>query len=141
MDRCAGQEGTASSRPSVSAHPDAPRRRDGGEDVTMAVPRSAEIPCRFAHCDVTSLEPHPRAYATATGFETVNAAMRATRFTRPEQIRVPLTLAWAERDRLVTPPEGVPSTVRNIELPGVGRMPMWDAPDLVASLLLHGSSC
>ena len=36
-----------------------PGRRDSGENVTLAVPRSAEIPCRLAHCDITSLEPHP----------------------------------------------------------------------------------
>jgi len=81
-----------------------------------------------------------RAYATAPGFEAVNAAMRATRFTGLELIRVPVTLAWAERDRLVTRPARIPSTVRNVELPGVGHVPMWDAPDLVASLLLEGSS-
>ena len=38
-----------------------PGRRDSGENVTLAVPRSAEIPCRLAHCDITSLEPHPGA--------------------------------------------------------------------------------
>ena len=81
-----------------------------------------------------------RAYANAPGFESVNAAMRASRFTRLEQIRVPVTLAWGERDRLVSPPAWVPSTVSTVALPGVGHLPMWDAPDLVASLLLQGSS-
>ena len=50
-----------------------------------------------------------RTYATAPGFETVNAAMRAARFTGLERIRVPVTLAWAERDHLVTRPARVPA--------------------------------
>ena len=42
-----------------------------------------------------------RAYADAPGFEDVNRAMRAGRFTRLEHLRVPVTLAWPEYDRLV----------------------------------------
>jgi pimeloyl-ACP methyl ester carboxylesterase len=80
-----------------------------------------------------------RAYADAPGFEAVNAAMRANRFTRLEHIRVPVTLAWPEYDRLVARPAHLPPTVRNVALPGAGHVPMWDAPELVAQLLLQGS--
>ncbi len=111
-------------------------RSAAGRQLTLG--GTAADPTRIPPLDALGLL---RAYANAPGFDNVNAAMRATRFTRLEQIRVPVTLAWAERDRLVTPPALVPSTVRNIQLPGVGHMPMWDAPDVVASLLLDGSSC
>ncbi len=80
-----------------------------------------------------------RAYADAPGFEDVNGAMRANRFTRLEHIRVPVTLVWPEHDRLVARPAHLPPTVRNVTLPGAGHVPMWDAPDLVADVLLRGS--
>ena len=80
-----------------------------------------------------------RAYADAPGFEAVNRAMRAGRFTRLEHIRVPVTLVWPEHDRLVARPAHLPPTVRSVALPDAGHVPMWDAPDAVAGLLLQGS--
>ena len=80
-----------------------------------------------------------QAYADAPGFEEVNRAMRAGRFTRLEHIRVPVTLAWAEQDRLVARPAHLPPTVRGVDLPGAGHLPMWDAPEAVAEVLLRGS--
>ncbi len=68
-----------------------------------------------------------RAYADAPGFEAVNRAMRAGRFTRLEHIRVPVTLVWPEHDRLVARPAHLPPTVRSVALrrrrprPDVGR--------------------
>ena len=80
-----------------------------------------------------------RAYANAPGFEAVNRAMRSSRFTRLEHIRVPVTLIWPQSDRLVAKPAHLPATVRSIPLPGAGHVPMWDAPERVAELLLAGS--
>jgi pimeloyl-ACP methyl ester carboxylesterase len=80
-----------------------------------------------------------QAYADAPGFEEVNRAMRAGRFTRMEQIRVPVTLVWPEHDRLVARPAHLPPTVRSVVLPGAGHLPMWDAPEVVAKVLLQGS--
>jgi pimeloyl-ACP methyl ester carboxylesterase len=80
-----------------------------------------------------------RAYADAPGFEAVNQAMRAGRFTRLEHIRVPVTLGWPEYDHLVRRPAHLPPNVRSVALPGAGHVPMWDAPDAVAQLLLRGS--
>ena len=80
-----------------------------------------------------------RAYADAPGFEAVNRAMRAGRFTRLEHIRVPVTLAWPEHDRLVARPAHLPPTVCNVPLAGAGHVPMWDAPEAVGDLLLQGS--
>ncbi len=80
-----------------------------------------------------------RAYADAPGFEAVNRAMRAGRFTRLEHLRVPVTLVWPEHDRLVARPAHLPPTVRSVALPDAGHVPMWDAPEAVAGLLLQGS--
>jgi pimeloyl-ACP methyl ester carboxylesterase len=80
-----------------------------------------------------------RAYADAPGFEPVNAGMRAGRFDGLERIRVPLTLAWPEFDRLVARPNTVPATAREVVLRGCGHMPTWDDPEQVAAVLLAGS--
>ena len=54
---------------------------------------------------------------------------------------VPVTIAWAELDRLVGPPraERRPAGARFVVLPGVGHTPTWDDPELVAHTLLEGS--
>ncbi|MGI8595492.1 MAG: alpha/beta fold hydrolase [Solirubrobacteraceae bacterium] len=81
-----------------------------------------------------------RAYATAPGLGAVNDAMRANRFTGLERIRVPVTLAWAERDRLVAPPAHVAPSVHTRILADCGHLAMWDDPGQVANVLLAGSA-
>jgi pimeloyl-ACP methyl ester carboxylesterase len=75
-------------------------------------------------------------YARATAYEATNAAMRETHFTDPEQIRVPLTVAFGELDRLIRPVRLDVPGARTLMLPGCGHIPMWDRPDLVAELVL-----
>lgn len=66
-------------------------------------------------------------------------------FTRPVDTSVPVTVAWGRRD-LVLPcyeAKGVTDVFpqANVTLvPGVGHVPMWDNPELVASILLAGSA-
>ena len=81
-----------------------------------------------------------RSYAAAPGYSDVNAAMRAGRFEGIERIRVPVTLAWPELDRLVGPPRVLPPRVRSVLLRDCGHVPMWDDPVQVASVLLAGSA-
>jgi pimeloyl-ACP methyl ester carboxylesterase len=80
-----------------------------------------------------------RSYANAPGFAAANAAMRSGRFTGLARIRVPLTLVWADHDRLVSRPSIVPETAREHVLRGCGHMPTWDDPAQVARVLLTGS--
>jgi pimeloyl-ACP methyl ester carboxylesterase len=80
-----------------------------------------------------------RAYATAPGFDAVNAAMRAGRFTGLARIAVPITLAWPDHDRLVARPRAVPPSVTTVVLHGCGHLPTWDDPPQVAQALLRGS--
>lgn len=81
-----------------------------------------------------------RAYATAPGFLATNDAMRARCFRGLERIRVPVTLVWPEHDRLVARPSRLPTAVANRTITGAGHIPMWDAPDEVARVLLDASA-
>lgn len=81
-----------------------------------------------------------RAYATAPAFVATNNAMRARRFDGLGRIEVPVTLAWPDHDRLVSRPQRLPAQVQSRVLVGCGHLPMWDAPDQVARLLLEGSA-
>ncbi len=77
------------------------------------------------------------------GYDGTNRAMRTHVFDPagyPEE--VPVTIAWAECDRLVGPPkpERRPPGARFLVLPGVGHTPTWDDPELVARTLLEGSA-
>jgi pimeloyl-ACP methyl ester carboxylesterase len=76
-----------------------------------------------------------RAYGRSPGFAAVNAAMRANVFSGLGNIRVPVTLAWPEHDRVVTRLEHPPAGVRSVILRGCGHLPMWDDPQQVARLL------
>ena len=81
-----------------------------------------------------------RSYATAPGFEAVNDAMRAGRFSGLGDIGVPVTLAWPDHDRLVARPRSLPAGVRSVVLRGCGHLPTWDDPEQVARVLLEGSA-
>ncbi|MDA0185112.1 hypothetical protein OJ997_32710, partial [Solirubrobacter phytolaccae] len=81
-----------------------------------------------------------RAYAEAPGFDAVNTGMRAGRFTGLDEITVPLTLAWPEFDGLVSRPQHVPETAREVFLAGCGHMPTYDDPAAVARVLRAGAA-
>ena len=77
-----------------------------------------------------------RSYATAPGMEAANTQMRASRFEALAELGVPVTLAWPDRDRLVSRPRVLPGNVRNVTLRGCGHIPMWDDPEQVAGVIL-----
>jgi pimeloyl-ACP methyl ester carboxylesterase len=103
----------------------------------LALAASVARPENVAPADALALI---RTYATAPGFDAVNDAMRAGRFTALERVGVPVTLAWPDRDRLVARPAHVPPRVQNVVLRGCGHMPFWDDPEQVAGVLLAGST-
>lgn len=81
-----------------------------------------------------------RAYAGAPGFTEVQNAMRTRRLEDGEGIEVPVTLAWAEHDRLLAP-ERVPfEPTRTVQLPDAGHVPMWDLPELLLELVCADAS-
>jgi pimeloyl-ACP methyl ester carboxylesterase len=81
-----------------------------------------------------------RSYVTSPGFEGANTAMRAAVFSGVEQIRVPVTLAWAELDRLLRRPREVTPGWQTLMLHGCGHIPTWDDPEQVAGVLLRASA-
>ncbi len=80
-----------------------------------------------------------RAYALAPGFSAANQAMRAGRFDGLERMRVPVTLVWPDHDRLIRRPVWVPDRITNVVLPDSGHVPMWDAPEGLARILIQSS--
>lgn len=79
-----------------------------------------------------------RAYALSPGFDRANAEMRRTLFEGFDEIDVPITLAWAEHDRLVSPPRTVPAAIETALLRDCGHVPMWDDPERVAEVIEAG---
>ena len=78
-----------------------------------------------------------RAYADAPDFSRVNAEMRSASFTRLSEIEVPVTLVWPEHDTVVSRPKHLPRQVVSVELPDTGHIPMLEAPEAVAELLVR----
>lgn len=78
----------------------------------------------------------------APAYAAANQQMRAHVFEHPEQVGVPVTVAWGTADRLVARPrpERMPPGSRYVELTGLGHTPTWDDPERVAELLLEASS-
>lgn len=81
-----------------------------------------------------------RAYARSPSYAAVNREMRGGVFSGLERIRVPVTLVWPARDRLIARPAQLPPAVRNVVLDCCGHVPMWDDPEQVAAVLLAGSA-
>ena len=71
-------------------------------------------------------------YLTSDGYESANSAMRAAVFSGFEDIRVPVTLAWGDLDRIVRKPRETLPEWRTIMLHGCGHIPTWDDPGQVA---------
>jgi pimeloyl-ACP methyl ester carboxylesterase len=86
-----------------------------------------------------------RGAAAAAWFDqTLNAVTRDA-FTGGGQIDVPVTIAWGDHDRLLRPRQAWRAAraipiARIVALAGCGHLPMYDNPELVARVLLEGSS-
>ncbi len=99
----------------------------------LALAGTVADPLRVPAADAAALV---RAYATAPGFVEVNRSMRAGTFTKLADIDVPVTLVWPEHDRLIARVRDAPAHVRQIVLQDAGHVPMWDAPEELARVLL-----
>lgn len=84
-----------------------------------------------------------RAYVGAPAYPRASQLMRSGRVEDLKGIRAPITIAWAEHDRLVRNrqlKQGIlPKRVRQLTLPGCGHVPTWDDPALVARVVLEGT--
>ena len=81
-----------------------------------------------------------RAYAQAPGFQAVNDQMRAGVFGGLERIRGPDHVGLARARPAGAPPQWLPDNVRNLKLEDAGHVPMWDAPDALAEILLESTA-
>jgi pimeloyl-ACP methyl ester carboxylesterase len=86
-----------------------------------------------------------RALAGAPWFDETLDAINAERFTGGEQIDVPVTIAWAEHDRILLPRQAPRAAravpiARAITMTGCGHVPTYDDPEQVARVLLEGSA-
>jgi pimeloyl-ACP methyl ester carboxylesterase len=89
--------------------------------------------------------PTLQALASAPWFDETLTALVDQRFTGGEQIAVPVTIAWGERDRLLLPRQA-PRAARRVPRArmvtewGCGHVPTYDDPDQIARILLEGSA-
>ncbi len=82
------------------------------------------------------------AWLDAPAYDDANDMMRGAPFERSDEVRVPVTIAWGEEDRLVAPPreERMPAGTRFFTVPGWGHTPTRDDPEGVAQVLLKASA-
>jgi pimeloyl-ACP methyl ester carboxylesterase len=80
------------------------------------------------------------ALGSAPGWEATLPHTRRHVFERPDELHVPVTIAWGTKDRLLRPRQSeraralIPSA-RHVPLPGCGHVPMSDDPEGIAALL------
>ena len=81
------------------------------------------------------------AWLDAPAYDDANDWMRREPFARAGEVRVPVTVAWGESDRLVAPPrpERMPPQTRYLSVPGWGHTPTRDDPAGVAQLILEAT--
>jgi pimeloyl-ACP methyl ester carboxylesterase len=120
-----------------------------GRPLLMLMARDAGTRARMLSTVVARPENVPAADALqmirdwidAPGYASSNEEMRRHVFEDPEQVRVPVTIAWGEHDRLLGPPKQHrrPPGTRFVVLEGCGHTPNWDDPELVTRVLLEAS--
>ena len=85
------------------------------------------------------------ALAGSSAFDECLEVNTRQQFRGGEEIQVPTTVAWGERDRLLIPRQArraaraIPGA-RHVTLRGCGHVPTWDAPDQVARVVLEASA-
>jgi len=118
--------------------PNAPRTRLARAlFMATASGRPFELPYAPVHRAVHDM-------ATAPGFRETLRALEVRNFQDGAAIKVPVTIAFGSRDRVLLPllarrRAQVPKQARWLKLPGCGHLPMFDDPEAVAALLIEGS--
>jgi pimeloyl-ACP methyl ester carboxylesterase len=101
--------------------------------LTTAVTNGRALPRREAVRVVA-------AYARARDYDRASRHMRGNVFGGGETIDVPVTLAWGENDRQVTPPRSAPPGWRQVVLRGCNHLPTLDDPEQVAAVIRAASA-
>jgi pimeloyl-ACP methyl ester carboxylesterase len=83
-------------------------------------------------------------FARTQTFDAHLAATRRERFRGGQDIDVPVTVAWGDKERLIPAKarlrDELPRHTRFITLSDCGHSPMWDDPELVARTILEGAA-
>ena len=81
------------------------------------------------------------AFGTCAGWDATVEALEGQRFRDDGSIDVPVTLAWGEKDVVISKScrlaDEIPAGARVITMPGWGHVPTYDDPDGIARLLLE----
>jgi pimeloyl-ACP methyl ester carboxylesterase len=85
-----------------------------------------------------------RALAAAPWFDATLPTIKPMHFSGGEEITVPVTVAWGEKDRVLFPRQAVRAArqiprARIVKLLGCGHVPTYDDPAQVARILLEGA--
>jgi pimeloyl-ACP methyl ester carboxylesterase len=82
-------------------------------------------------------------FARTPSFKAHLAATRRECFRDGQDIDVPVTVAWGDKERLIPAKarlrDELPGHTRFITLPDCGHSPMWDDPELVSRTILEGA--
>jgi pimeloyl-ACP methyl ester carboxylesterase len=101
--------------------------------------RSFQHPERLSPGEAAAIA---KAYVRSPAYPRASYLMRIGRVEDLDEVKVPITLAWAEHDRLVRnrplKPGILPKRFKQVELPGCGHVPTWDDPELVSRVVLQG---
>jgi pimeloyl-ACP methyl ester carboxylesterase len=94
---------------------------------------------------VGDVGPTLQALAHAPWFDDTLTALVDHHFTGGEQITVPVTIAWGERDHLLLPRQAARAArrvprARMVTEWGCGHVPTYDDPEQIARILLEGSA-
>jgi pimeloyl-ACP methyl ester carboxylesterase len=85
-----------------------------------------------------------RAYVRSPSYPRASFLMRTGKVDDLSEIEAPITIAWAEHDRLVRNKplkEGIlPKRVRQVVLHGCGHVPTWDDPEQVSAVILEATT-
>jgi pimeloyl-ACP methyl ester carboxylesterase len=83
--------------------------------------------------------------AFSPGFDPTLAGFRTWRFRDGHELGCPVTVAWAQHDRILLRRQASRArralpAARHVTLTGCGHVPTWDDPEQVARVLLEGSA-
>jgi pimeloyl-ACP methyl ester carboxylesterase len=86
-----------------------------------------------------------RDLAGAPWFDATLPTLRAAHFHGGEDITVPVTVAWGDKDRLLLPRQALRAArliprARMVTLQGCGHVPTYDDPEQVARVILEASA-
>jgi pimeloyl-ACP methyl ester carboxylesterase len=113
-----------------------PRGRAAAFNLFYARPARIEAEEMIANLD---------GLAHALGWDATLPHTRRYVFHDGAELRVPVTIGWGTRDRLLIPRQAARAraalpAARHVPLPGCGHLPMSDDPDAVAALLREASA-